>query len=49
MGNSEDWVTIDNSFANEKDFLANLITIDDGENSNEMLELGRFKIYRFIT
>jgi hypothetical protein len=49
MGNSEDWVTVDNTFKNEHDLLSSLIPIDDGENSNEMLGLGRFKIYRFKT
>jgi hypothetical protein len=49
MGNSEDWVNVDNCFKNEKDLLENLIPIEDGHNPNEMLGLGRFKIYRFKT
>ena len=49
MGNTENWVTADNCFPTEQQLLANLIPIDDGENPNEMLALGRFKIYRFRT
>lgn len=47
MGNSEDWVKVDSCFKSEQELLQSLIPIDDGENSNEMLSLGRFKIYRF--
>ena len=49
MGNTENWVTADNSFPTEQQLLANLIPIDDGEMHNEVLALGRFKIYRFRT
>ena len=49
MGNTEDWVTSDSSFKNESDLLSSIIPLEDGENSNEMLGLGRFKIYRFKT
>ena len=47
MGNSEDWVSVASCFKSEHELLQSLIPIDDGENPNEMLNLGRFKIYRF--
>lgn len=37
----------DRSFSSERDLLANLLAIEDGESLNEMLSMGRFKIYRF--
>jgi hypothetical protein len=49
MGNTENWVTAGSSFPTEQQLVANLLPIDDGEMHNEVLALGRFKIYRFRT
>lgn len=49
MGQSESWVPAGNSFPTEAQLLSNLIPIDDGQDDNDMLALGRFKIFRFRT
>ena len=49
MGNTENWVSADTLFPTEQQLLNQLIPIDDGENNNEMLSIGRFKIFRFRT
>lgn len=49
MGNSENWVTTDASFPSEQQLLTTLMPIDDVENTNPTLGLGRFTIYRFRT
>ena len=49
MGHSESWVPAGTSFPSETQLLNNLIPIDDAHDDNDMLALGRFKIYRFKT
>ena len=48
MGNTEQWLS-SRQFESEEALLKDLIPIDDGENHNDMLAMGRFKIYRFRT
>lgn len=49
MGNTENWVTTDASFPSEQQLLVNLVPIEDAENHNPMVALGRFSIFRFRT
>ena len=46
MGNTEQWLS-SREFESEEALLSGLIPIDDAECHNEMLAMGRFKIYRF--